>query len=181
MDLPALSYINSRLVRTDRDTLPATPQVELNNVGLSGLISSSALCRLDELGFVVVGQQVTASRTVLECRVVAGDDDAFCHRCGAEGLARGTVARRLAHEPFGWRPTMLLIRVRRYRCSGGRRVWRQNLSRAAAPRAKLSRAAVRWALVGLVVGHLRVARIAEALACRGIPRTTPFWPRGSAS
>jgi hypothetical protein len=33
------------------------------------------------------------------------------------------VARRLAHEPFGWRPATLLIRVRRYRCSACRRVW----------------------------------------------------------
>ena len=31
------------------------------------------------------------------------------------------------------------------------------------PRAKLSRAAVRWALTGLVVHHLTVARIAQGL------------------
>jgi len=38
------------------------------------------------------------------------------------------------------------------------------MSAAADPRAKLSRAAVRWALVGLVVHHLTVARIADVLA-----------------
>ncbi len=43
-------------------------------------------------------------------------------------------------------------------------VWRQDTTLAAAPRAKLSRRALRWALEGLVVGHLTVARIAEALA-----------------
>ena len=37
------------------------------------------------------------------------------------------------------------------------------MSQAADPRAKLSRAAVRWALVGLVVHHLTVARVAQAL------------------
>ena len=37
------------------------------------------------------------------------------------------------------------------------------MSQAADPRAKLSRAAVRWALTGLVVHHLTVARIAQAL------------------
>ena len=37
------------------------------------------------------------------------------------------------------------------------------MSQAAQPRAKLSRAAVRWALTGLVVHHLTVARIAQAL------------------
>jgi transposase len=43
-------------------------------------------------------------------------------------------------------------------------VWRQGTDRAAAPRAKLSRRALRWALEALVVQHLTVARIAEALA-----------------
>ena len=42
-------------------------------------------------------------------------------------------------------------------------VWRQDMSQAADPRAKLSRAAVRWALTGLVVHHLTVARVAQAL------------------
>jgi len=99
---------------------------------------------------------------VLACRVV--DPDQWCRRCGGEGTPRGTVVRRLAHEPFGWRPTLLLITVRRYRCAECGHVWRQDTSKAAEPRAKLSRRALRWALEGLVVAHLTVARIAEALA-----------------
>ena len=75
-----------------------------------------------------------------------------------------TVRRRLAHEPFGWRPTTLLVTVRRYRCTGCRRMWRQDTSKAAEPRAKISRAGVRWALVALVVQHLTVARVAHGLA-----------------
>lgn len=42
-------------------------------------------------------------------------------------------------------------------------VWGQDTSQAAEPRAKPSRAAVRWALTGLVVHHLKVARITQAL------------------
>jgi len=42
-------------------------------------------------------------------------------------------------------------------------VWRQDMSQAADPRAKLSRAAVRWALTGVVVHHVTVARISQAL------------------
>ena len=42
-------------------------------------------------------------------------------------------------------------------------MWRQDMSQAADPRAKLSRSAVRWALTGLVVHHLTVARISQAL------------------
>ena len=71
---------------------------------------------------------------------------------------------RLAHEPLGWRPTTLLLTVHRYRCTDRGHLWRQDTSRAAGPRAKLSRRAPRWALDGLVVQHLTVARIAQALA-----------------
>ena len=73
------------------------------------------------------------------------------------------MVRRLAHEPLGWRPTMLHVTVRRYRCSGCGHVWRQDTSRAAEPRAKLSRRGLRWALEALVVQHLTVARVAEGL------------------
>ena len=74
------------------------------------------------------------------------------------------VTRRLAHEPFGWRPTTLLIDVRRYRCTGCGHVWRQDTTPAAEPRAKISRAGLSWALLALVVQHLTVARIAQGLA-----------------
>lgn len=36
----------------------------------------------------------------------------------ARGVPRDTVTRSLAHEPFGRRPTTLLIRIRRYKCAG---------------------------------------------------------------
>ena len=81
-----------------------------------------------------------------------------------QGISRDTVIRLLAHEPYGWRPTILHVSVRRYRCPECAHVWRQDMSQAADPRAKLSRAAVRWALTGLVVHHLTVARISQALA-----------------
>jgi transposase len=41
--------------------------------------------------------------------------------CGCEAEPRDSVTRRLAHEPPGWRPTMLPITIRRYRCSGCQR------------------------------------------------------------
>lgn len=90
--------------------------------------------------------------------------DRWCRRCGCEGRARDNVTRRLAHEPLGWRPTTLLTTARRYRCTGCGHVWRKDTSRAPEPRAKLSRNALRWALIGLVCQHLTVARLAEALA-----------------
>ncbi len=74
------------------------------------------------------------------------------------------MIRQLAHSPFGWRPTTLRVRVRRYRCTGCGHVWRQDTTAAAEPRAKLSRGGRRWALVTIVCQHLTIARIAEALA-----------------
>ena len=121
----------------------------------------TTFCRLDELGLEVVGQRVEPKRAVLACRVV--EPDRWCRRCGCQGLSRGTVVRRLAHEPLAWRPTTLLVTVRRYRCTGCGHVWRQDISRAAEPRAKLSRQGLRWALEGIVCQHLTVARIAEGL------------------
>ena len=122
----------------------------------------SAFTGLDDLGLEVMGQRVGDDRTVLACKVVG--EDRWCRQCGGEGVVRDTVVRRLAHVPYGWHPTMLHVSVRRYRCPECAHVWRQNMSAAADPRAKLSRAAVRWALVGLVVHHLTVARVADVLA-----------------
>jgi len=117
--------------------------------------------RLDDLGLVVVGQHLEPDRAVLACRVV--EPDRWCQRCGCEGSPRDSVTRVLAHEPFGWRPTTWHVTISRYRCTGCGHVWREDLSKAAAPRGKVSRGGLRWALAAIVCQHLTVARVAEAL------------------
>ncbi|MBP2437825.1 hypothetical protein JOF34_002411 [Microbacterium amylolyticum] len=110
----------------------------------------TTFCRPDELGLVAVGQLLEPGRATIECRVV--DDDPWCRKCGAEGAPRDTVTRRLAHEPFGHRPTILLVRVRRYRCAHCRRTWRQDTSKAATPRTKISRGlGVSWSAANAAV------------------------------
>jgi len=121
----------------------------------------TTFARLDTLGLHVTGQFLEPDRAVLACRVLDRDDR--CGRCGEQGRPRDSTTRRLAHEPFGWRPTILLVTIRRYRCQGCGHVWRQDMSKAAEPRARLSRGGLRWALTGLVAQHLTVARIAEGL------------------
>lgn len=98
---------------------------------------------------------------MLTCRVLEPDD--WCHDCGAQGVARDTVVRPLAHVQLGWRPTVLQLRVRRYGCTGCRHVWRQDTTAAAAPRATLSRLAVLWALKSVVIDRLSIARVAASL------------------
>ncbi|MFT8396737.1 MAG: ISL3 family transposase, partial [Propionibacterium sp.] len=72
----------------------------------------TTFCRLDELGLVVVGQQVEPDRAVLLCRGEEDEAARWCRRCGGEGRARDTGTRERAHEPLGWRPTTLLLTVR---------------------------------------------------------------------
>ena len=122
----------------------------------------TTFARLDELGLEAVGQRLEPDRAVLACRVV--EPDQWCRRCGCEGAPRDTVTRELAHEPLGWRPTTLVVTIRRYRCAHCGHVWRQDTSKAAEPRAKLSRRGLRWALEAIVLKHLTVARVAEGLA-----------------
>ena len=121
----------------------------------------TVFCHLDELGLVATGQLFEPDRAVIECRVA--EPDPWCRGCGSQALSRGTDTRRLAHEPFGHRPTTLLVRVRRYKCSGCGRSWREDLTAAAPERAKLSRSGMRWALEALVIDHLTVARVAAGL------------------
>ena len=121
----------------------------------------ATFCRLDELGLEVTGQRLTPNRAVLACRL-AGTDP-WCRRCGCEGEPRDSVPRRLAHEPLGWRPTTLLVTIRRYACTGCGHVWRQDTTAAAEPKAKLSRRALRWALEAIVCFHLSMSGVAEGL------------------
>ncbi|WP_420827096.1 ISL3 family transposase [Microbacterium paulum] len=121
----------------------------------------TTFCRLDELGLEAVGQRLEPDRAVIACRIV--ERDPWCRKCGAEGVPRDTVTRRLAHEPFGHRPTTLRVRVRRYRCEHCGRTWRQDTSKAAPARAKISRGGLTWALTGIVIDHLTVSRAAAGL------------------
>src|SRR5690606_9443811 len=120
-----------------------------------------AFCGLGTLGLTATGQRVEPDHSVLECRVL--EDDRWCHRCGQTGVPRGTVTRAIVHVPLGWRPTILQVRVRRYRCPDCCTVWRQDTTTAAAPRTKLSRDAVLWALKSVVIDRMSIARVAENL------------------
>lgn len=118
---------------------------------------------LDALGLTAVGQHLTAKRAVIECRMPIGFEDPFCRACGAQGVSRGTVTRCLAHVPVGWRPTQLVVRLRRFACTGCRRVWRQDTSGLAQPRARLTHAAVEWGLRALALECMSVSRVAASL------------------
>ncbi len=64
-------------------------------------------------GLTAVGLHLTAERAVIECRMPIGFEDLFCKACGARRL----VGRRLAHVLVGWRPTQLVVCLRRCACT----------------------------------------------------------------
>jgi hypothetical protein len=118
--------------------------------------------RLDELGLQVVGQRLEPGRAVLACRIVETDEFArWCRRCGGEAARQrdpAATARAAGVAPddvADHDPPLSLGRL--WACVA------QDTSRAAEPRAKLSRRALRWALEGNVCQHLTIARVAEGL------------------
>ena len=122
----------------------------------------TTFCRLDELGLDVTGQRVEPDRAVLACRVV--EPDRWCRRCGCEGsLARhrgpaaGARAVRVApDDAAGHGPPLPLHRVPA--CVAPRHQPRPRSRGRSCPAAGCGG---RWK--ALVVQHLTVARVADAL------------------
>ena len=120
-----------------------------------------SFCRLDRLGLSVIEQIVGPDHSVLVC--VPTTPPPPCPGCAGPGRRHDTVTRRLAHVPAGWKPTILQVRIPRYRCTGCARVWRHPIAAAAPGRGKLSRDAVMLALKHIVIDRLSIARIAAIL------------------
>ena len=57
------------------------------------------------MGLTAVGQRIAPERVVIEHRMPVGFENPFCRSCGAHGMERGIVAKRLAHVQAEWRPT----------------------------------------------------------------------------
>ena len=118
-------------------------------------------CRLDRLGLSVTAQRVEPDHTVLRCRPTTPASP--CPDCAAPGVRHDAVLRRLAHVPFGWKPTILEVLVPRYRCWPCRRIWRHDIRAAAPSKGKLSRDAIMMAVKQVVVDRMSIARVAANL------------------
>ena len=91
-------------------------------------------------------------------------------------VARWSGAWRMS--PGGWRPTILHVSVRRYRCPEVCYVWRQDMSPAADPRASSARSGA-LALTGVVVRHVTLARSPRPWACPGRAANTAVLAEGA--
>lgn len=134
--------------------------------------------RLDELGHEVLGQRLEPDRAVLACRVV--EPDQSCQRRVCEVTPPDTVVRRLAHEPLGWRPTTLLVTLRRYRRTGCEHGCWQNATKATEQWAKLSRRGLRRALGDIESCPQISTGASQALGCE-TSRPGIFRPHVSAA
>jgi hypothetical protein len=77
------------------------------------------------------------------------------------------VVRRLAHEPFGWRPTTLLVTIRRYRC-GDRPQLRATGSGLAAIGSAVPKPTVGGSADDVICAVLVVAKSAEMWHLRSL-------------
>ncbi|SPT54222.1 Transposase and inactivated derivatives [Actinomyces bovis] len=123
----------------------------------------STFTNLDQCGLAIIGQQVEDNQQParLLCRPVV--IQLSCPACGTRGYPGGTTTRQLSHIPWGHRPTILHVVIRRYRCPACETTWRDDLNRAAPPRSKLTYAAIRWALVTIGSDHMTISRCAAKL------------------
>ena len=120
-----------------------------------------SFCRLDRLGLTVTAQIIEPEHSVLICSPTTPATP--CPDCAGAGARHDTVIRKLAHVPFGWKPTILQVNVPRYRCAACARVWRHDVRAAAPSRGKLSRDAVTLAVKHIVIDRLSIAKIAAIL------------------
>lgn len=77
-------------------------------------LSLDLFSRLDRLGLTAVDFQVQPDHSVITC--VPTTPARNCPDCVGAGRCHDRVVRKIAHMPYGWKPTILKILVPRYRC-----------------------------------------------------------------
>ena len=124
-------------------------------------LSLDLFCRLDRLGLTAIDMDVQPDHSVVVCRPTTPAGK--CPDCGGPGRCHDRVVRKIAHVPYGWKPTILKILVPRYRCFDCHRVWRHDVSAAAPSRSKLSRDAITFAVKLIVIDRCSVAVAARQI------------------
>ena len=122
--------------------------------------------RLDVDQVKITGQARTRreDRDVLVFEVRLVEPGCWCSVCGCAGRSRGSRSRLLTHCPNGTRPVKLLVRLRRYACADCGTYWSEQVPQSLAPPgAKLTVAAVNWALVAVVLDGMSINAAARNL------------------
>ena len=82
---------------------------------LPAAVVADTIVRTVELGVTITDAAVDGEATVVFCTLL-DDGNTDCPGCGAAGVYRDTVVRRVTDVPVVGHPLRLHVRVPRYRC-----------------------------------------------------------------
>ncbi|MEB3065659.1 ISL3 family transposase [[Mycobacterium] zoologicum] len=125
---------------------------------------ADTICRTVELGVTITGAAIADELTWIDCRPV--EHDPTCPKCGEPGRLRDHVERVLTDLPVVGHPTRLRVRVPRFTCGTDDctvAIFRQCMTRVAAPKAATTVRCARWILQRLAIDKMSVSAIAKTL------------------
>lgn len=128
-------------------------------------VVADTIVRTVELGVTITDAAVDGETTVVFCDLL---DDGMkdCPGCGADGVYRDTVIRRVTDVPVVGHPMRLHVRVPRYRCvnsSCEREVFTHNTDRLARRGWSTTRRCARYICRRLMIDRATVAAVAREL------------------
>jgi transposase len=121
--------------------------------------------RAVEAGATITKAALDGETTVVFCDLLT-DGPGRCPGCGAVGIYRDSVQRRVSDVPVAGHPLVLRVRVPRYRCPRGgceREVFCPDTRRPARPGASTTRRRARFVPRRLMLGRTTVAAVAREL------------------
>jgi transposase len=128
-------------------------------------VIADMIVRTVELGVTITNAALDGETTVVFCDLLS-DGPGRCPGCGAVGIYRDSVERRVSDVPVAGHPLVLRVRVARYRCPRGgceREVFCHDTGRLARPGASTTRRCARFVLRRLMWDRTTVAAVAREL------------------
>jgi transposase len=128
-------------------------------------VVADTIVRTVELGVTITDAVVDGQITVVFCNLL-DDGQRHCPGCGAAGVYRDTVIRRVTDVPVVGHPLRLHVRVPRYRCVVAdceREVFAHNTDRLARRGWSTTRRCARYICRRLMIDRATVAAVAREL------------------
>ena len=136
-----------------------------DSMPLPAAVVADTIVRTVELGVRITDAAVDGEVTVVFCNLL-DDGQRQCPGCGAQGVYRDTVIRRVTDVPVVGHPLRLHVRVPRYRCtttSCDREVFAHNTDRLARRGASTTRRCARYICRRLMIDRATVSAVAREL------------------
>jgi hypothetical protein len=131
---------------------------------LPAAVVADTIVRTVELGVTITDAAVDGEATVVFCTLLDDGVGRRCPGCGAEGVYRDTVIRRVTDVPVVGHPLRLQVRVPRYRCMAAecdREVFAHNTDRLARRGWSTTRRCARYICRRLMIDRATIAAVAR--------------------